>query len=57
MDHSLLKWIVGDMSGWPPIGTEIAEMAERFLDHPLSRKLVGNALLARKRNDRPDVSP
>ena len=37
LDHSLLKWIVGDMSGWPPIGNEIAEMAERFLDHPLSR--------------------
>jgi hypothetical protein len=37
LDHSLLKWIAGDMSGWPPIGTEIAEMAKRLMDYPLFR--------------------
>jgi hypothetical protein len=37
MGHSLQKWIVGDMPGWPSIETEISGHGGAILgDYPLS---------------------
>jgi hypothetical protein len=40
MGHSLQKWIVGDMPGWPSIETEISGHGGAILgDYPLSGNL------------------
>jgi hypothetical protein len=57
LDHSLLQWIVGDISALSPIATKTANMAERLPDYPFSLQLVANVLLARRKSARSFGAP